>query len=352
MLKEAFADMGYQVLEAEDGKKAWQLIKRNLPSLVVTDWVMPEMDGLELCRKIRSISSEAYIYTIMLTGKNCKEDLLDVFGAGADDYITKPIDIGELQARVKTGLRVINLINTLYRTTEELKNSNAELEQFAYVASHDLQEPLRKVGSYMELVAERYQDQLDQDAREFIEYAVDGARRMKIMIDDLLVYSRVGTRGNPFVSTDMMKVMQDVLNDLELNIQDNDAVVTYDTLPVVTADNVQLQQLFRNLIGNAIKYRGQAPPQIHVSVQRQKRAWRFCVQDNGIGIDPRFLERIFQIFQRLHGPGQYDGTGIGLAVCKKIVERHSGSIKAESAPGTGSKFYFTIPDRGEKKDHG
>jgi two-component system, chemotaxis family, sensor kinase Cph1 len=234
--------------------------------------------------------------------------------------------------------------NRLKATARELKRSNAELEQFAYVASHDLQEPLRKVGSYMELVAERYQDQLDQDGREFIDYAVDGARRMKVMINDLLTYSRVGTKGKPFAPTDTMKVMQDVLNDLELTIQDNDARITFDSLPVVTADESQLQQLFRNLIGNAIKYRGQDPPQIHVSAQGRKRTWRFCVQDNGIGMEDRFFERIFQIFQRLHGPGRYNGTGIGLAICKKIVERHGGRIEVESAPDQGSTFYFTLSE--------
>ncbi len=234
--------------------------------------------------------------------------------------------------------------NKLKATARELKRSNAELEQFAYIASHDLQEPLRKVGSYMELVAERYQDQLDQDGREFIEYAVDGARRMKVMINDLLAYSRVGTKGKEFAPTDTMKVMQDVLNDLELTIQDNDARITFDSLPVVVADESQLQQLFRNLIGNAVKYRGQDPPQIHVSVQRQDRAWRFSVQDNGIGMEDRFFERIFQIFQRLHGPGRYNGTGIGLAICKKIVERHGGRIEVASTLGQGTTFSFTISD--------
>lgn len=234
--------------------------------------------------------------------------------------------------------------NMLKATAWELKRSNSELEQFAYIASHDLQEPLRKVGSYMELVAERYREQLDQDGREFIDYAVDGARRMKIMINDLLVYSRVGTKGKPFVPTDAAKVMQNVLNDLELTIQDNDARITFDSLPVVAADESQMQQLFRNLVGNAVKYRGQEPPQIHVSAQRLKQAWRFSVQDNGIGIEDRFFERIFQIFQRLHGPGRYNGTGIGLAVCKKIVERHGGSISVESTPGQGSTFSFTISD--------
>lgn len=230
---------------------------------------------------------------------------------------------------------------------EDLERSNAELEQFAYVASHDLQEPLRKVGSYMELLAERYREQLDRDAREFIDYAVDGARRMKIMIDDLLMYSRVGTGGQTFVHIDMMNVMHHVLGDLELAIRENHAVVSYDALPVVTADNSQLQQLLRNLIGNALKYRGADPPKIHVSAQRQMQTWRFSVKDNGIGIEPRFFERIFQIFQRLHPRDRFSGTGIGLAVCKKIVERHGGTIWVESTPGQGSTFSFTIADQKE-----
>jgi PAS domain S-box-containing protein len=243
------------------------------------------------------------------------------------------------------------LEDQLRRKNEDLERSNAELEQFAYVASHDLQEPLRKVASYMELVTERYRKRLDQDGIEFIDYAVDGARRMKIMIDDLLVYSRVGTKGHTFVAIDMMKVMHDVLNDLELVIRESDAVVSYDSLPVVSADNSQLQQLFRNLIGNALKYRGPDPPQIHVSAERHKLAWQFCVKDNGIGIEPRFFERIFNIFQRLHPRGQFEGTGIGLAICKKIVERHGGKIGVESTPGKGSTFFFSLPHQNEEQKH-
>lgn len=265
---------------------------------------------------------------------------------GADQDITE-----KKQAEAALALereQLLSIEDQLRHKNEDLERSNAELEQFAYVASHDLQEPLRKVGSYMELVAERYRKQLDRDAREFIDYAVDGARRMKIMIDDLLMYSRVGTKGQTFVPIDMMNVMHHVLDDLELAIRENHAVVSYDALPVVTADNSQLQQLLRNLIGNALKYRGADPPQIHVSAQRQMQAWRFSVKDNGIGIDPRFFERIFQIFQRLHPRGRFSGTGIGLAVCKKIVERHGGTIGVESTPGQGSTFSFTIAGQKEE----
>ncbi|MBN2383038.1 PAS domain S-box protein [bacterium] len=232
---------------------------------------------------------------------------------------------------------------------DELKRSNAELEQYAFVTSHDLQEPLRKIGSYLELLSYRYNEQLDQDAREFIEYAVDGAQRMKIMINDLLMYSRLGKRDIVFTPVDMNKVFQKVCNDLEIAIRENNAVISCDPLPVVTADGSQLHQLFRNLITNAIKYHGQEPPHIHIWAERQERAWQFCINDNGIGIAPRFFEKIFHVFQRLHPAGRYDGTGIGLAVCKKIVEFHGGKIWLASTPEQGSTFYFTIPDAKEER---
>ncbi len=226
----------------------------------------------------------------------------------------------------------------------ELQRSNQELEQFAYVASHDLQEPLRKVGSYMELVATRYRDQIDVDAREFIDYAVDGARRMKQMINDLLVFSRVGTQGKPLVPTNLNDVMGTVLLDLELLIQESGARVISGDLPSIACDADQMGMLLRNLISNAIKYRGDDAPVIHIAAEHQSTdTWEFSVQDNGIGIDPRFQDRIFNIFQRLHGREQYEGTGIGLAVCKKIVERHQGVIGVRPAPGGGSTFFFTIP---------
>ena len=242
------------------------------------------------------------------------------------------------------------MTDQLKKTNEDLKRSNAELEQFAYVASHDLQEPLRKVGSYMELIAMRYGDQLDQDGKEFIHYAVDGSRRMKVMIDDLLTYSRIGTKGKPFAPVAMEKILQNVLEDLELLIRENDAEISYDSLPVVMADDSQLQQLFRNLIGNAVKYRREIPPRIRIRAERQETYWQLFVQDNGIGIDSRFHDRIFLIFQRLHSIEKYNGTGIGLAVCKKIIDRHGGTIGVESIPEEGSTFHFTLPAVEEKEN--
>lgn len=234
----------------------------------------------------------------------------------------------------------------LERYTRELERSNAELEQFAYVASHDLQEPLRIVASFTQLLSERYQGKLDSDADDFIRFAVDGANRMQMLINDLLEYSRVGTRGRPFEVTDCNLVLGRAIANLSIMIEDHHALVTHDDLPAVRADSGQLVQLFQNLIGNGIKYHGDNFPLIHISANRNGREWLFAVRDNGIGIDPQYRERIFGVFQRLHGRDEYSGTGIGLAICRKILDRHGGRIWVESAPGKGSTFYFTIPDKG------
>ena len=230
---------------------------------------------------------------------------------------------------------------------DELARSNAELEQFAYVASHDLQEPLRMVSSYTQLLGKRYGERLDGDAKEFMAYVVDGAARMKQLIEDLLAYSRVGTRGKEFRPVAMEKVAERARANLRAAIEESGVELTHDPLPEVEGDESQLVQLLQNLVGNAIKFRAAAAPRIHVSCADKEAEFAFAVQDNGIGIEPQYFERIFMVFQRLHDKGQYPGTGIGLAICKKVVDRHGGRIWVESAPGKGSRFVFTLPKKRE-----
>ncbi|HYE38069.1 PAS domain S-box protein [Methylocaldum sp.] len=226
---------------------------------------------------------------------------------------------------------------------QELARSNAELQEFAYVASHDLQEPLRAVAGCVEIIRRRYQGKLDTRADEVITHAVEGATRMQNLINDLLAYSRIGSRDRPFEPTDCRSIITTVLANLEVAIRESGAEVTYDDLPTIVADPGQLIQLFQNLISNAVKFRGDQVPLIHVGVTKQNSEWVFTVRDNGIGIEPHYFERIFRIFQRLHARHDYPGTGIGLAICKRVVERHGGRIWVESEPGYGTTFFFTFP---------
>jgi signal transduction histidine kinase len=233
----------------------------------------------------------------------------------------------------------------LEQSVAELARSNSDLQQFAYVASHDLQEPLRMVASYTQLLAKRYKGKLDQDADEFIAFAVNGASRMQALIQDLLAFSRVDRQGQHFEPTSVETLLSYALDNLKGAIEDSQAVVTHDPLPVVMADERQFLHLLQNLLSNAIKFKGRESPQIHLSAERREKEWVFSVRDNGIGIDPQYSERIFVLFQRLHTNAEYPGTGIGLALCKKIIERHGGRIWMESELGQGATFYFTLPAR-------
>lgn len=230
----------------------------------------------------------------------------------------------------------------LQQMAAEMQRSNTELEQFAYVISHDLQEPLRMVSSYTQLLAKHYGKKLDDDADEFIGYAVDGAKRMQMLLHDLLEYSRVGTRGKPFGLVNCEHVVEQAMANLKIAIEECGGSVTYDVLPTIMGDEGQLVRLFQNLIGNAIKFRREEAPQVHISAQRRNNIITFTVKDNGIGIDPQHSQSIFEIFRRLHTREEYPGTGMGLAICKKIVERHGGHISVQSQPGQGSTFYFSV----------
>jgi PAS domain S-box-containing protein len=282
-------------------------------------------------------------------------------GAGRDlhgvrkDGAEIPVEIGLNPIETEEGVFVLASVVDIAarkKAEMELRRSNEELERFAYVASHDLQEPLRMVGSYVQLLGRRYQGKLDADADRFIAFALDGSVRMKRLIDDLLAFSRVGTRGVAPAPVDAGAALDAALTHLSLSIAESNALVTRDALPTVLADPGQLQHLFLNLVSNAIKFRGAEPPQVHVSAAAVDDGWRFSVRDNGIGISPEYFERIFVIFQRLHARTEYPGTGIGLAIAKKIVERHSGRIWLESEPGRGATFFFTLPQRQEREADG
>ena len=247
------------------------------------------------------------------------------------------------------GTRYVNLyasdVTKRRHAEQELMRSNVELEQFAYVASHDLQEPLRAVAGMVQLLQQRYQGKLDERADEYIHLTVEAATRMQKLIDDLLAYSRVNRQGSQFEQTDMNKVLKTALANLSTAIRESEAVVTHDPLPTLVVDSTQLAHVFQNLISNGIKFRGERPPEVHIGALELDDAWRFEVRDNGIGIEPQYHERIFLIFQRLHGRNDYPGTGIGLSLCQKIVGNHGGRIWVESEAGQGSRFYFTIPHR-------
>jgi PAS domain S-box-containing protein len=260
--------------------------------------------------------------------KDAQGNVLGVFAAARD-----------ITDRKKAG-------EALARRTEELARSNAELEQFASVASHDLQEPLRTVANFAQLLQERYKGRLDAKADEFIDFMVDGATRMQELINDLLAYARVGSRGREFAPADCGVVLEQALQNLQVAVDESGAQVTHDSLPIVECDRAQITQLFQNLVGNSIKFRSAQPPRIHVGVERRPSEWVFSVKDNGIGIDPQYADRVFEIFQRLHTRSEYPGRGVGLAIAKKIVERRGGRIWVESKLHQGATFFFTLPVSG------
>ncbi|MGO9118679.1 MAG: sensor histidine kinase [Desulfomonilaceae bacterium] len=291
------------------------------------------------CRIRRADGVERWIRAQGLPQFDDRNELTEMVGLVQDISDRKRAEEALKKAHDELELRV-------QERTAELTRSNEDLQQFAYVASHDLQEPLRNVANCLQMLEQDYKNKLDATADQYIHYAVESSVRMKDLINDLLAYSRVATKGKPPRQIDCEKILERALINLNSAITEAGAVITHDALPTTSADDTQLLQVFQNLIGNAIKFRRDEPPQIHVSAVKDKKEWIFSVKDNGIGIQSQHLDRIFVIFQRLHKRSEYDGTGMGLAIVKKIVERHGGRIWAESEPGTGTTFYFTIPDKG------
>jgi signal transduction histidine kinase len=337
-------------------------VRDHCPDMVLADYNLPQwggMDALEILKRERP-----GVPLILVTGALGEIKAVECLKSGVTDYILKG-GLARLPVAIQTALQNKKLQERRQEAERkqqeylrELKRSNEELEQFAYVASHDLQEPLRMVASYTELLAERYKGKLDPQADKFIGYAVDGARRMQGLIRDLLAFARVSSKAKPLQPTDSEKVLARVLTDLRPVIEKTGAIVTHTQLPMVNADNSQLGQVLQNLIGNAIKFHGQTPPQVDVSAEFVDEMWKFAVADNGIGIAQEAGDRIFQMFQRLHTREQYEGSGIGLAIAKRIVERHGGRIWFDSRPGEGTTFRFTLPkatagetESGEENSH-
>ena len=324
-----------------------EALRAQSPEIVLADYNLPNWKGMEVLKVLRRQGLD--IPMILVSGALGDVTAVECIKQGATDYVLKDglarlpeVIRRALKEKYERGLR-LRAEEDLARKADELARSNADLEQFAYVASHDLQEPLRMVAAYTQLLSERYRGKLDANADKFIGYASEGALRMQVLIQDLLAFSRVGRATAAHSNVDCNAVIEDVRQILASAITENKAVLAHKELPTVWADRTQMAQVFQNLIGNAIKFRGAQPPEILVHAEKAGEHWLFSVSDNGIGIAPEFTENIFIVFQRLHTRMEYPGNGIGLAICKKIIERGGGKIWVESQAGCGSDFKFTIP---------
>jgi signal transduction histidine kinase len=335
---------GYRVEQADTGEKGIARAKTQKPDLILLDVILPDSNGFDVCQRIKNDPELKDIYVLLISGKNIhSRDQAKGLELGADGYVVRPIANRELLARVQSLLRLKQTENKLREARRELTAANNDLQEFAYAISHDLSEPLRMITSFLDLLKRRFADQLDEDAREYIHFAVDGANRMKKMIDGILAYSRIQTRGRNFESFSSLEAYQDAVKNLQKMIADLDAVMPVGSLPDIYGDRIQFTQLFQNLISNALTYNESQVPRVEVEVEKSEGQWLFSVADNGIGIPLTGQERIFTVFQRLHTQDDYPGAGVGLTICKRIVERHEGEIWVESIPDQGSTFYFSIP---------
>jgi signal transduction histidine kinase len=328
----------FELAEVDRLADASQKVSASPVDCVLLDLSLPDAEGLEALLRLRATAPGEPI--VVLSGRHDEDLAVQAVGEGAQDYLIK----GQADSRLIR--RSIRYAIERKRAEIELERSNADLTEFTRVVSHDLNEPLRTVSNYVQLLARRYKGRLDENADEFIGLALEGVKRMQALIDGLLAYSQVET-GEWSLAVDCAALAQETLDLLAASIKESGAMVTVEPLPTVTADYVQMGQLFQNLLSNAIKFKGEGAPSVRLEARREPGRWRFSVIDNGPGIEPDQRDRIFGSFQRLHSREEYPGAGIGLATCRKIVERHGGRIWVEPAPGGGSAFRFTIPDAGE-----
>jgi signal transduction histidine kinase len=334
-------------LVTQDEAGFTRAIRTQPPEIVLADYNLPNWTGMEAVAVLRREGLD--IPVILVSGALGDVTAVESIKRGVTDYVLKD-GLARLPEVVRRALKEQferklrrQMEEDLAKKVDELARSNADLEQFAYVASHDLQEPLRMVSAYTQLLGERYKGKLDENADKFIGYAVEGAQRMQVLIQDLLAFSRVGRKEGALTSVDCNDVMKEVKQTLTAALQESGAVITCADLPSVWADRTQVAQVFQNLVGNAIKFRGTDAPAISIMAEKSDDFWQFSVSDNGIGIAQEYTATIFVVFQRLHARTKYAGNGIGLAICKKIVERYGGRIWVESQPGAGSTFKFTMP---------
>ncbi len=382
-LESILEDLGQEIVKASSGKEALRHILNDDFALILLDVRMPEMDGFETASLIRERERSRHTPILFLTAHKDEEHVFRGYYAGAVDFLYKPINPEVLRSKVNVfvdlnrksqllkrhaeilesrnselerliaerkraeeEVRRLNgeLEERVRRRTAELSDSNDELRQFAYAASHDLQEPMRTIGSYTQLLQRRMKGQDDAEVQEFLAYIVDAVRRMSTLLNDLLVYSQVSEgRAEQTEDVDCEAVLNATLMNLDSSIRESRAEIDHEPLPVLPFDFARLTQVFQNLVSNAIKYRrASAAPRIRISAAEQDSEWRFAVSDNGMGIDPRYCEQVFGVFKRLHGK-EFPGTGMGLAIVKKIIERRGGRVWVESSLETGSTFHFTIP---------
>jgi signal transduction histidine kinase len=335
-------EQGEVIRYARDGEEAISIAKEWLPDLVLSDVMMPKSDGFSVCAAIKQDPRTSSIPVILLTALTHRDALVRGWESGADEYLFKPFHPTELKIRIKS---LLSLVHERKQRQQEIERRR-ELEQFSYFASHDLTEPTRVITTISELLQQRYLGKIGPEADELIGFIRDASIRMRDVINDLIAYSSLDANPPAFEQVQSEQAIQAAVSNLGVAIEESGAKITYENLPKVPADITQLTRLFQNLIGNAIKYRSQdKAPEIQVSARRAEGEWIFAVSDNGIGFEQQYAERIFVIFKRLHDPSKYQGTGVGLAICKRIVARHEGRIWAESELGKGATFFFTLPVR-------